>query len=157
MIRISGATWHEKSLIKKVEKATFAHLSQSDFFVIDMTIVDEETIKALNSSARGVDKVTDVLSFPCFDKLDLPIEKDAFSFDDYDEDGKRILLGSIMICRKRAEEQAAEYGHSVDREIGFLACHGFLHILGFDHIDPEDEEVMTKHQREIMQAVGLNR
>ena len=157
MIRISGATWHEKSLIKKVEKATFAHLSQSDFFVIDMTIVDEETIKALNSSARGVDKVTDVLSFPCFDKLDLPISKDAFSFDDYDEDGKRILLGSIMICRKRAEEQAAEYGHSVDREIGFLACHGFLHILGFDHIDPEDEEVMTKHQREIMQAVGLNR
>ena len=155
MIRISGATWHEKQLIKKVEKATFNHLGQTDFFVIDMTIVDEETIKSLNSSARGVDKVTDVLSFPCFDSLKLPVKEDEFSFDDYD--GKRVLLGSIMICRKRAEEQAKEYGHSVDREIGFLACHGFLHILGFDHVEPADEEEMTSHQQAIMDKVGLKR
>ena len=155
MIRISGATLKEKHLIKRVEKATFRHLNQPDFFVIDMTIVDEETIKALNADSRGVDKVTDVLSFPCFDSLRLPVKEDDFSFDDYD--GKRVLLGSIMICRKRAIEQAQEYGHSVDREIGFLACHGFLHILGFDHIEPEDEEVMTAHQRAIMDAVGLKR
>ena len=155
MIRISGATWREKSLIKKVEKATFAHLCQPNFFVIDMTIVDEETIKALNASARGVDKVTDVLSFPCFDKLRLPVKESEFSFDDYD--GNKVLLGSIMICRKRAQEQAEEYGHSFERELGFLACHGFLHILGFDHIEPEDEEVMTRHQQAIMQTVGLHR
>ncbi len=155
MIRISGATWHEKSLIKKVEKATFRHLNQQDFFVIDMTIVDEATIKDLNSSARGVDKVTDVLSFPCFDGLELPVAKDKFSFDDYD--GNRVLLGSIMICRKRAEEQAVEYGHSVDREIGFLACHGFLHILGFDHVEPEDEKIMIAHQKAIMADIGLSR
>jgi len=155
MIRISGATFKEKHLIKRVEKATFRHLNQPDFFVIDMTIADEETIKALNAQARGVDKVTDVLSFPCFDSLRLPVKEQDFSFDDYD--GKRVLLGSIMICRKRAEEQAREYGHSIDREIGFLACHGFLHILGFDHIKPEDEEVMTAHQRAIMDSVGLKR
>ena len=155
MIRILGATLKEKSLIKKVEKATFAHLSQPDFFVIDMTIVDEETIKSLNASARGVDKVTDVLSFPCFDRLRLPVSEDSFSALDYD--GKRVLLGSIMICRKRAEEQAQEYGHSFERELGFLACHGFLHILGFDHIEPEDEKVMLEHQRAIMDSVGLKR
>ncbi|MBO4380559.1 MAG: rRNA maturation RNase YbeY [Clostridia bacterium] len=155
MIRISGATLKEKSLIKKVEKATFAHLSQPDFFVIDMTIVDEETIKSLNASARGVDKVTDVLSFPCFDRLCLPVSEDSFSALDYD--GKRVLLGSIMICRKRAEEQAQEYGHSFERELGFLACHGFLHILGFDHIEPEDEEIMTANQKAIMNSVGLKR
>ena len=155
MIRISGATLKEKSLIKKVEKATFAHLGQPDFFVIDMTIVGEEEIRVLNNSARGVDKVTDVLSFPCFDKLRLPVSEKDFAQSDYD--GRRVLLGSIMICRKRAEEQAKEYGHSIDRELGFLACHGFLHILGFDHIEPEDEEIMTAHQREIMDAVGLKR
>ena len=155
MIRISGATWREKRLIKRVEKATFKHFGQPNFFVIDMTIVDEETIRSLNASARGVDRVTDVLSFPCFDGLRLPVKEEEFSFDDYD--GKRVLLGSIMICRKRAEEQAREYGHSFERELGFLSCHGFLHILGFDHIEPEDEKMMIAHQKAIMQAVSLNR
>lgn len=155
MIRISGATWREKSLIKKVEKATFKHLCQPDFFVVDMSIADEETIKELNLTARGVDKVTDVLSFPCFDRLNLPVSAADFKESDYD--GERVLLGSIMICRKRAEEQAQEFGHSVDREVGFLACHGFLHILGFDHIEPEDEKIMISHQKAIMDAVGLKR
>lgn len=155
MIRISGANLKEKALVRKVEKATFKHLGQKDFFLIDITVVDEDTIKNLNASARGVDKVTDVLSFPCFEKLDLPVDKSEFS--EFDYDGSHVLLGSIMICRKRAEEQAKEYGHSYARELGFLACHGFLHILGFDHIDPEDEKVMIAHQKAIMNAVGLKR
>ncbi len=155
MIRISGANLKERALVRKVEKATFKHLGQKDFFLIDITVVDEDTIKNLNASARGVDKVTDVLSFPCFEKLDLPVDKSEFS--EFDYDGSHVLLGSIMICRKRAEEQAKEYGHSYARELGFLACHGFLHILGFDHIDPEDEKVMIAHQKAIMNAVGLKR
>ena len=155
MIRISGANLKERALVRKVEKATFKHLGQKDFFLIDITVVDEDTIKNLNASARGVDKVTDVLSFPCFEKLDLPVDKSEFSECDYD--GSHVLLGSIMICRKRAEEQSKEYGHSYARELGFLACHGFLHILGFDHIDPEDEKVMIDHQKAIMNAVGLKR
>ncbi len=155
MIRISGANLQEKMLVKKVEKATFKHLGQKDFFLIDITVVDEKTIKDLNASARGVDKVTDVLSFPCFEKLDLPVEQSKFCECDYD--GSKVLLGSIMICRKRAEDQAKEYGHSYARELGFLACHGFLHILGFDHIDPDDEKVMIAHQKAIMDKVGLKR
>lgn len=155
MIRISGANLKERALVRKVEKATFKHLGQKDFFLIDITVVDEDTIKNLNASARRVDKVTDVLSFPCFEKLDLPVDKSEFS--EFDYDGSHVLLGSIMICRKRAEEQAKEYGHSYARELGFLACHGFLHILGFDHIDPEDEKVMIAHQKAIMNAVGLKR
>lgn len=155
MIRISGANLKERALVRKVEKATFKHLGQKDFFLIDITVVDEDTIKNLNASARGVDKVTDVLSFPCFEKLDLPVDKSEFS--EFDYDGSHVLLGSIMICRKRAEEQAKEYGHSYARELGFLACHGFLHILGFDHIYPEDEKVMIAHQKAIMNAVGLKR
>ncbi len=155
MIRISGARLQEKALIKKVEKACFSHLGQENFFVTDIAIVDEQTIKELNAEARGVDKVTDVLSFPCFDRMPLPVGEDKFADCDYD--GKRVMLGSIMICRQRAEEQAKEYGHSYARELGFLACHGFLHILGFDHIVPSDEDEMLKHQRAIMAMVGLKR
>ena len=106
MIKITGANFKEKQLVKKVEKACFKHLGQPDFFLIDMTVVDEDTIRALNKEARGIDKVTDVLSFPCFDKLDLPVSEDDFEPCDYD--GKKVLLGSIMICRQRAMEQAKE-------------------------------------------------
>lgn len=155
MIRISGAKFNEKALIKKVEKACFEVLGQENFFLIDMTIVDEQTIRQLNSEARGVDKVTDVLSFPCFDKLALPVCKDDFSECDFE--GKKVLLGSIMICRQRAIEQANEYGHSYARELGFLSCHGFLHILGFDHILPDEEKVMIAKQKEIMAKASLKR
>lgn len=155
MIRISGAKFSEKTLIKKVEKAVFSHLGQENFFVTDITIVDEETIRNLNREARGVDKVTDVLSFPCFQPLDLPVKIEDFG--DCDFDGNRVALGSIMICRQRAIEQAEEYGHSYQREIGFLACHGFLHILGFDHVVADDEKVMIAHQKAIMQKVKLSR
>lgn len=155
MIRFSGASFKEKALIRKVEKNCFKHLGQKNFFLIDLTIVDEETIKSLNASARGIDRVTDVLSFPSFEKLSLPVEENIFSFEDYD--GRRVALGSIMICRKRAQEQAVEYGHSFERELGFLACHGFLHILGFDHIEKEDEVVMIGHQKAIMDMTNLKR
>jgi len=67
------------------------------------------------------------------------------------------MLGSIMICRERAKEQAEEYGHSYARELGFLACHGLLHLLGYDHIESSDEEIMTSLQRRIMKRAKLNR
>ena len=121
MVRISGATLKEMALIRKVEKACFKAVGQDNFFIIDMTVSDADVIKSLNASARGIDKVTDVLSFPCFDKLSLPVDKDKFSACDYD--GKRVMLGSVMICRQRAEEQADEFNHSYARELGFLACH----------------------------------
>lgn len=155
MVRISGATLKEMALIRKVEKACFKAVGQDNFFIIDMTVSDADVIKSLNASARGIDKVTDVLSFPCFDKLSLPVDKDKFSACDYD--GKRVMLGSVMICRQRAEEQADEFNHSYARELGFLACHGMLHLLGFDHIEKKDEEIMTALQRRIMDSVKLKR
>ncbi|MDE6060597.1 MAG: rRNA maturation RNase YbeY [Clostridia bacterium] len=155
MIRISGAKLNEKLLIRKVERACFKEVGQENFFVVDLTVVDGETIRELNNSARGVDKVTDVLSFPCFDKLSLPVGENKFNACDYD--GKRVMLGSIMICRQRAQEQAEEFGHSYARELGFLTCHGLLHLLGFDHIEKDDEEIMTAHQREVMKITKLLR
>ena len=153
MIRISGAKLSEKRLIRKVERACFKEVGQDNFFVVDLSVVDGETIREFNNTTRGVDKVTDVLSFPCFDKLSLPIGQSRFSACDYD--GKRVMLGSIMICRERAQEQAAEFGHSYARELGFLTCHGLLHLLGFDHIEKDDEEIMTAHQRGVMAITKL--
>lgn len=155
MVNIEGATLKEKRIIKKVEKACFEHLGQENFFAIDIAIVGEEDIRSLNERTRGVDKVTDVLSYPCFDRLKLPVKRDEFS--DADCYKNRVVLGSIVICRQRAIDQAKEYGHTYEREIGFLACHGFLHILGFDHIVEDDEKVMFANQRAIMDKVGLKR
>lgn len=155
MINFSGAKLKEKSLMKKVEKAVFDCLGQDNFFVTDIAIVDEETIRQFNKDNRQVDAVTDVLSFPYFEGLKLP--KDIEDFQDTDFNGKRVCLGSIMICRKRAIEQAEEYGHTIEREIGFLTCHGLLHILGFDHIKEEDEKVMFPLQTKIMESIGLSR
>jgi probable rRNA maturation factor len=155
MLELNGADIKERFLLRKVEKAVFARLGQPDFFSTDVSIVDEADIRQVNKNTRGVDSVTDVLSFPCFEKLRLPVEKSGFS--DADFEGRHVLLGSVMICRERALSQAEEYGHTYRRELGFLLCHGLLHLLGFDHIKPEDEEEMTALQREIMDGVGLYR
>lgn len=155
MIRISGATFSEKRLMRRVEKACMREVGQENFFVIDVTVADEESIKKLNAEARGVDKVTDVLSFPCFDSLSLPVTKENFAPCDFE--GKRVPMGSIMICRQRAREQAEDFNHSYARELGFLTCHGILHLLGYDHVEKDDEETMTDLQRRVMDGVGLKR
>lgn len=155
MINFNGVKFKEKSLMKKVEKAVFARLNQPNFFITDIAIVDEDTIRSFNKDNRNVDAVTDVLSFPYFEGLKLP--KDVDEFSDTDFNGRRVCLGSIMICRKRAIEQAEEYGHSIEREMGFLTCHGLLHLLGFDHIEEEDEKIMFPLQTEIMESIGLKR
>lgn len=141
--------------MRRVERALNAHFSQRDFFVTDIKIADGGEIRALNKAARGVDAVTDVLSFPAFDSLRPPVVESSFSAAD--RDGKRVILGSIMICRGRAEEQARELGHGYDRELGFLTCHGLLHLMGFDHMEKEDETDMLFHQRAVMEAAKLKR
>ncbi len=155
MINFTYARFKEKFLMKKVEKAVFEHLGQDNFFTIDIAVVDEDTVRDYNRETRGVDSVTDVLSFPYFERLRLPVGIEDFAKSEVID--SKVPLGSIMICRKRAEEQAREYGHSIEREMGFLTCHGMLHILGFDHVIPEDEKVMFPLQEEIMNKVGLRR
>lgn len=155
MQKVSGASLSEKLLIKKVAKKTFKNVGQRDIFSTDIVIVDEGTIHALNLKMRGVDSPTDVLSFPYHSNMKLPVEKSAFKPCDFE--GKRVLLGAIAICKERAAEQAKQYGHSYKRELGFLTCHGMLHLLGFDHMTEEDEKIMTERQREIMKSANLKR
>lgn len=111
---------------------------------ITVLVAGPEHIQRLNRDFRQVDRVTDVLTFPSREGADLPGAP-----DDY--------LGDIMICRSRAVEQAAEYGHSLSRELAFLAVHGTLHILGYDHMTEADEQRMRARQRAILERIGETR
>ena len=119
----------------------FSHLSITDNFIIDVTIVDNNTIHLVNKNYRKIDRPTDVISFAYHD----------------DEEEKKLInsqfpnpLGSIIISYEKAEEQAQSYGHSHIREMSFLFVHGCLHLLGYDHMTPDDEKEMFKLQDEIL-------
>ena len=155
MITFTGANFIQKRLIRKVEAALYGILGQEDIFAVDIDITDGETVREFNRETRGVDAETDVLSFPYYDSLSLPAKKSDFSDEAFD--GKRVALGSIMISEPRVRAQAEEYGHSYERELAYLACHGLLHILGFDHVTEEGEREMNGIAEKVMEAFGLPR
>lgn len=120
---------------------------------MSVTFMDNSGIQVINRDYRGKDVPTDVISFALEEEGEdeLPI-----IFEDEDAAFPRNL-GDIMISTERAVEQAEEYGHSFERELGFLAVHGFLHLNGYDHMEPEDEKEMFGLQKEILDAYGLKR
>lgn len=122
---------------------------------MNISFSSEDEIRRLNRDFRNVDSVTDVLSFPAND-LTCPISKTGITCDMEVDDGM-IFLGDIIICYERACEQAEEYGHSLKRELCFLALHGTLHLLGYDHIEPEDEAVMMSKQNDVLNRFGIER
>ncbi|UAL49603.1 rRNA maturation RNase YbeY [Sutcliffiella horikoshii] len=117
---------------------------------LSVTFVDNERIQEINREYRDKDRPTDVISFAMEEMGEGEIEIH------YDEDAPR-MLGDIIISIPKAEEQAEEYGHSVKRELGFLALHGLLHLLGYDHENETDEKIMFDKQKEILDAYGLTR
>lgn len=117
----------------------FKHLGLEGEYMTDVTIVNNEEIHVINRDYRNVDRPTDVISFAFMDEES---EKEL--------KGGPISLGQIIISYEKAEEQAKEYGHSPLREMSFLFVHGMLHLLGYDHMKKEDEEVMFRLQDEIL-------
>ncbi|OQB24159.1 MAG: Endoribonuclease YbeY [Firmicutes bacterium ADurb.Bin182] len=111
---------------------------------INIAIVSDERMRKMNRDFRDVDSVTDVLSFPAWEGH--PSAVFAYGF-----------LGDIAINRDAVFRQAEEYGHSAERELCFLAVHGTLHLLGFDHSDAEEEAEMFKKQKEILDWIGMKR
>ena len=111
---------------------------------ITISVVDDDTIHRMNLEYRGVDRPTDVLSFPAAEGGDFPAIPDSF-------------LGDIAISLPRAEAQAEEYGHSLLRELSFLAVHGTLHLLGYDHMTDEDRGEMFARQNEILEKMRITR
>ena len=137
-----------------------ARLKSPDFEIdADIRLVGETAIRKLNSEFRNIDKVTDVLSFPALDMKEGTLDSDLMPYDfSFDEEGKKHLsIGDVVICPERAKKQAEEYGHSIEREMVFLATHSFLHLFGFDHMNKKEEESMFSKQEQVMVAIGLPR
>lgn len=127
---------------------------------VNILITDDNTIREINKEQRNIDLSTDVLSFPMneyeipgdFKKIEEEESPDSFNY----ETGE-LLLGDIVLSAEHILKQAEEYGHTVKREYAFLITHSMLHLLGFDHMEPEDAEIMEKHQKDILNGMGITR
>ncbi|QGH34966.1 rRNA maturation RNase YbeY [Gracilibacillus salitolerans] len=116
---------------------------------LSISFVDNDEIQLLNKQYRGLDNPTDVLSFALEEEAEEEIRITGADIP--------VALGDIVISVDKANEQAFEYNHSFSRELGFLALHGFLHLLGYDHMNDEDEKKMFSRQEEILNGFGLSR
>ncbi|MCT4596304.1 MAG: rRNA maturation RNase YbeY [Vallitalea sp.] len=126
---------------------------------VSVTITDNEEIRKINNEFRNLDKPTDVLSFPLIDYYK-PGDFSVVEEDDdelFDLDTGELMLGDIIISMEKAEDQAKEYGHSIEREIGFLTAHSMLHLMGYDHMEVDEEKLMKQKQEQILSKVGLVR
>lgn len=124
---------------------------------VDLTFVDDAQIHELNKEYRGIDRPTDVLSFAMHESTDEELQI-IYDMDEVDEaDNVPDVLGDIIISVPRAKLQSEEYGHSLERELGFLFVHGFLHLLGYDHQDEASEAEMMGKQEAVLAEVGLTR
>lgn len=115
-----------------------------DKVIFNVIIIDNERIKEINKNYRGIDKETDVISFALEDDKTMKLDEIR-------------ILGDIYISLDKVKSQALEYGHSFKRELSFLAVHGLFHLLGYDHMTKEDEEIMFKKQEEALLKYGIER
>lgn len=153
-MKIDGKIGLYKRKIGKIFKIAEKVLDE-DFenAYLSVNFVSDEQIKRLNSEFRKIDKVTDVLSFP---NLQKKAEESLKNFQsDADFDTNMLFLGDVLISKNVAKAQAREFGHSMKREVCFLALHGLLHLLGYDHIEKDDEKIMNKLQDEILLRAGV--
>ena len=138
-----------KMLIRHTILETLDYEGMENDAEVSVTFVDDEGIRVLNNKFRGLDKPTDVLSFPL---LDYEGESEEPFFDELCHN-----LGDIVISLERAMAQANEFGHSFEREVAFLTAHSMLHLLGYDHeLSEEDDADMRKRQNDIMERMGLS-
>ena len=142
--------------VSPLEQYAAADIDSDAPLAAELVFCGGEDIRALNAKERGKDAVTDVLSFPNLDGiLGRPIRRADFPFD-ADEEGN-LFLGSVVICRERAAEQAAEYGHSLRRELYYLAVHGLYHLLGYDHEGEADKAAMRAREERVLADMGIGR
>ncbi len=135
-VNLFNQTEHSFDDIKTLMKRIFKHVKEKQ--TMQIIFVTQDEIKRLNQTYRNIDKPTDVLSFVNDDPMDKS-------------------LGDIFISVDQATMQAQDFGHSLDRELGFLAVHGYLHLKGYDHHTPDEEKIMIEKQEEILKKAKLER
>ncbi len=138
-----------KELIQKAVEAALAYEKYPKDAEVEVLFASLEEIHAINLEQRGIDRPTDVLSFPM---EEAPFEAEP------DPATNAVFLGSMVLCLEKAEAQAEEYGHSLEREIAFLTVHSILHLLGYDHeLGEAEEQDMFRRQEEVLKGMGLTR
>ena len=136
--------------LERLEKILPLYAEQEglpDALVIGLTFCDDDAIRAINAEYRGIDRATDVLSFPLYERDD-----EIELFDD-----ELSPFGDIVLSVPHAIAQAEEYGHSVEREVCYLVVHGLMHLAGYDHIEPEDKIEMRAEEEALLNKVGVTR
>lgn len=143
-------SWED--IVKRVFEECFKEEQLQDSkLYITVTFTNPKNIQSINKEYRNIDRPTDVLSFPMYQKeeLDQKIEKKDFQYQD--------ILGDIVISIPKVEEQAKEYGHSFERELSYMLVHGFYHLMGYDHIEEEDKKQMRKKEEKILETLNISR
>ena len=141
-----------EKIIKRVLEQCFKEekLINSKLY-ITITLTNPENIKEINKQYRNIERATDVLSFPMFEKdeLEQKIQNEDFEYPD--------VLGDIIISIEKVEEQAKEYEHSFERELSYMIVHGFYHLMGYDHIEEEDKKKMRPKEEKILNDLKIKR
>ena len=142
---------YQKTIQKVLEKCFEEEKMIDSKLMITITLTNAEKIKEINKQFRNIDKATDVLSFPMFerDELENLIKNKQFKHED--------VLGDIIISIPKVEEQAKEYGHSFERELSYMIVHGFYHLMGYDHIKEVDKQEMRAKEEKILNQLNILR
>lgn len=138
----------DEDILDKIQRVILAVLNYEDYdddYQVSLSFVDNDEIRNLNRDFRGIDRVTDVLSFP------------MLSDDDFDIDYEEMSLGDIVISIQRADEQAKDFDHTLDREICFLVCHSMFHLLGYDHMEEDEAQDMHRREEAVLYDLGITR
>ncbi len=141
-------------LIKRVIDICMKSEKLEKDYEVSVLIVDDEEIRLINKEHRDIDKSTDVLSFPMAEFYNGELISDE---GDYDLEFEQLMLGDIIISAETAKRQAIEYGHSLEREMAFLTAHSCFHLLGYDHMEEDEEKVMISKQEAVLKEMGLTR
>lgn len=147
----------EKLIINLLKTANKYSKFNQKKIQVDISFVSGEEIKKLNKEFRNIDKETDVLSFPSLNLKPMQKIKIKDFKDDIDPETKLLMLGDIIICEDVAKEHAKEYNHSFERELCYLVVHGFLHLLGYDHMQEEDKIVMRALEEAVLKKYNITR
>lgn len=114
-------------------------------YEVSLSVVSAEQIRELNANFRQIDSVTDVLSFPMYEREELDEIEEKKEYEDYE-----VNIGDIVLCYDRAVEQAQEYGHSLKREVCYLVTHSIFHLLGYDHMEEEEKQLMRTKEEQVL-------
>ena len=148
---IDENTEYEKTISKVLEECFKVENLPNDKLLVSITLTNPENIRKLNSEYRNIDKETDVLSFPMFEKyeIDNMVSKNIWEYND--------ILGDMVISIEQVKKQAIEYGHSFERELSYMVVHSFYHLMGYDHIEEKDKLEMRPKEEKILEILDIKR